>query len=523
MSEASVLSVLLDFVANAPDDRIYDSAVFQAMQHEGLISRFYHDETLNSTSPLDKEISYLLNSSQRVSQRQFSSLERFSQEAHTLSLDFCILKGIPLSEKLYGSMYVRESKDIDLLVAQDDVGKAHRAALQAGFLQPIESFRARQLASKGVLDEKLLQGMASPYPIRNSSHAPHLAPYMRFEEDGSPTILEIHDAYIGMPDSLVRQALLDSRCMNIDGVSCPVPTAPFSFIFLLLAAHEATEGFRANVSDGSLGLKYLMDIKRLLESDPPLRIVSKIAEEYGLWRILGETLYDFVQVYPDMEEVLKKHFPFYESQWGLTYKDRLLDIRSRHRGVANTIGTVIRRKASRVDVAASAMMYLDSVEKNQPLLRACIADASNMSEVCISWHVSEAFLEKEGERILLHSLILWSCRFEDCQSCGLAMTVFRDENQWHARAKVLQLAELDYHVNKHFGEDRTNELGVSTKNESVSLDLSVRIPEGISLDDVFVCHSVYKKEIAGLYKPIAGETCQDILFQCPGVLHEGPE
>lgn len=93
-------------------------------------------------SPVIAKLSLAVKNHKAATLRRLDALERFADAAEGEHLRFAVVKGMAAAHELYGSWLARQSGDIDVLVAADDIPKADYAARKAGWVQPAESFRS---------------------------------------------------------------------------------------------------------------------------------------------------------------------------------------------------------------------------------------------------------------------------------------------------------------------------------------------------------------------------------------------
>ena len=69
------------------------------------------------------------------SEKYLSAIHELAQQFAENEIDFVVLKGIALSQQIYGSQYTRISHDIDLLVHEEDMEKADLLLRKLGYEQ----------------------------------------------------------------------------------------------------------------------------------------------------------------------------------------------------------------------------------------------------------------------------------------------------------------------------------------------------------------------------------------------------
>ena len=289
----------------------------------GLLTRLYTLGRLTYAKELEGDLRDLLAVTDNRVCENLLRLKTFAAEADVLKLRYAVVKGAPLSQRIYGSAAARACADIDIVVQHEDLAKAHHAALNAGFFQPMETFRARQLLSNGMLDNDMLKSISSSFPIRNSRIADHVAQYFSLEGQ-SLSVLEIHDSFHGLSREKTRSLLWNVQTSPCEDFEVPCLFDEYAFIALLLSAREDAEGILPNASQSDLGLALLFDIHTWLQKeDLSLPNVGKITTQLGIERRIGEILYDYVQVFPDETPRIAQFFALYKSPWKELYIDRL--------------------------------------------------------------------------------------------------------------------------------------------------------------------------------------------------------
>lgn len=438
----------------------------------------------------------------RLLDNQLKALERFDAEAKKLFLSYVVIKGLPLSQVIYRDCRVRASRDIDILVSQEDLPKAHTVALKAGFVQVAEGFRARQLAAMGALSQMMLEGVTSDYPITTDRSEPHLLPYLRTEEDGSVTILDLRCTCRGLPKSAVAPIVSLPSVCDVDGVQVPVPRSAFSFIILLLEAYEACEGIHANCREESLGLKYLIDLHCWLQKGAPLSGVSKFVFNNGILREVGRVLYDLIQLFPEAYQAVEHLCPLYESPWGLPYDARLLDCRARHDNALSVVSRAIEAQAADQDDVVAERLF-GSVEYVEFPAKGQVRKEEH--RCIIEWLIDEEALELELPNLVFNVSLLLESSGCSHSSLGVGFCMSREKDQWKLGEKELYARDLDGHISKRFGSDVSRALEISRRGRFLRLAFVYELPTGIAGKQVCAFVSFHRHEFGGVYHIIQGE------------------
>lgn len=505
-------ALLLDLARGHIDEQLYRESVFQLALKEGILTRVFSRRGIaeNLSGPMGKEIVCVLNDAKEKTSRQISAMKQFREEAEELSLRFAVIKGVSLSSYLYDHSFARSSNDIDILVSHRDIEKAHRVAVRSGFVQPRESFRARQLAARGDLSEQVLRGMESPFPVRNSVNAPHLAQYLKWEKDGTLTVLEIHDSYPGIAQDLIDQTLYDLEIMSVDGASFPALSSPMRFLLLLFAAHKECEGMRSNLSKGALGLKYLVDIHEALKRGVSLNDVVAIVEAYDLWRAIGEVMFDLVQVYPDTKVLIDGFFPMYVSVWNCSYIDRLLDVKKRREAVARTVSRSVEELSQKMPLSQTRRL-IGVIPGKKALLQAHVRVSHG--QCVLTWVSAENLFKTSNPSLLLNAAFVWVS--DDAKEAirGFSVTVYKTKVGWAAKTRALSLRSLDFHVGKRFGDDASSLLEVVRRDGMLVLRIAFPVPDACTPERSAAFFSVYEKQVAGIYSLSFGDEPVEVILR----------
>lgn len=186
------------------------------------------------------------------------------------NIRFIVLKGLPLSVKLYGDISRRPSKDIDILVKEDDFEKMI-AILKPGY-EIEKNFFAR-------------------------SHA-HLLIKNRFNGN-------IHEIHLRL---LHNKYLFDkfdpfgckSDIINVLGMKLPVLPSPYDLIYFII--HGAIHSW--------FRLFWLKDLSEFCSrSNFNMPELLKLSEEYGVTRIVASSLITCNRILakPELTQALKSY------------------------------------------------------------------------------------------------------------------------------------------------------------------------------------------------------------------------
>ena len=213
-----------------------------------------------------------------------------------------VIKGLALSETIYGAPERRHCGDIDLLVDKHDLTRCDYVLRKLGFRQPDCSAGIGSIPRGVAQAFQALRGSNTPYPVRRKSHDTQLAPY--YDSFGSVK-LEVHDRLRYLSDGFVKKALWRAQSLNILGVR--TLSAQDSFINLILTAYDNSETIYA-CQDGELNLRDYVDIRNfLLSEDRPIDWgeARRIFAEEKLSDHIAAVGYNYQSIYKNYPTQLK--------------------------------------------------------------------------------------------------------------------------------------------------------------------------------------------------------------------------
>jgi hypothetical protein len=191
----------------------------------------------------------------RLCFQNFSELVRLSRLFRATGIEYRVLKGAPLAIFAYGDLTLRGAGDIDLLVDAEEVAGADNVLCAAGYLRTEPAARL------------------TPRRMRS---------YLAYQKDFSYEHPE-HGTAVDLHWRLFRNRTLPlnsgARRAGIAWVqagSQEVPVLPWHRAFLYLCIHGALDGW--------LRIKWLADIRALLDKFPPAELDSTMQEaaEHGI-------------------------------------------------------------------------------------------------------------------------------------------------------------------------------------------------------------------------------------------------
>ena len=441
-----------------------------------------------------------------------NALRAFDEGARRLSLPYILIKGFALSVLAYGSPFERVSSDIDILVSHDDLAKADYVARTAGFKQPRETFRARQLSTIGALNGDILNGMASPFCLRTNPSASHVAPYYYFSGSGH-AVLEIHDRFHCLSPEDTGALLWSPKIVNIQELTVPTCSDEAAVVLLLLSIHDDAETIRGNFGRTTFSRRGIGDLHEIVHSrsssNQLFRKAHELIEQFGVVAQCGVALSDYLEIYPqDSKNTAILTYPR-ASVWRASYTERL-----------NNVG---RRKQNAIEIiresidAYRKMSAFHHDTRRWTRLQTCQGElntnfAWRLTEVGqtpeIEWIIPKSFERLYGSMVLLTTGLV-SDRPDE--TFGWRLRIFRSNHGWEARVETITTDNFDEHASKR---GRGNAIRVDARQDKDSIVLTAALHNRAVACLVF--SSMHVRQISAHYHPVAGKTLSDVLANVLG-------
>lgn len=486
------------------------------LKRHGLLSVSADELARKSPSPVARKLAtYTKGHRQRMAKR-LHALNAFADEAERQSLHFIVIKGMALSSVLYGDAFARQSGDIDILVAADDVLKADYVARTSGWLQPGEAFRARRMLDAGTLDAAALERMHAPYALRSNEILPHVTNYYFAHDDGQIDSLEIHDRFHCLAAEAARDLLWDVRKIELGGRRYLTCSDAATLMISALSMHEDVETVRANTSTRStMGLKACFDVHRWLSrmqdsGGDELRCARNLLQRFGVAHVIGTILGDVCEIFPDDRQAAACVGGPCPSVWEMPYLERIADVDAcAHNGV-KVLGQSLVRFAStdaamgyRVDACENWKALDAPGQKHSTSVLARVT--STDGGVCVRWEIPSA-LDFMKDRIVLQAIMLRVC--DDGASVGVRANVFCENGVWQARLQVMGSDTIDGHANKMPRGELVPVKMECVESDALRIGMSIprpqmtgQAPQGIPL----VLLSAWEQLYGQLHRRFAGE------------------
>lgn len=210
--------------------------------------------------PVVRKLEEAVRIHERMMWRRVDILKGLADAAKSEHLSFMLVKGMALSQELYGNAFARQSGDIDILVDCDDTPKADYVLRKAGWTCPGEAHKVRRMVNNGMPVNKALNSAQAPYPLRSSRFLPHVTNYFYRHNNGRVDTLELHDRFYALSGEQCSALLANSNLLDVGGCKVAVPSRPAHMLLTLLSLHEDVESVHANVTGRpSNGLKGVLD------------------------------------------------------------------------------------------------------------------------------------------------------------------------------------------------------------------------------------------------------------------------
>ena len=247
---------------------------------------------------------------------QERAIEQLVETSKSLNLRFVVLKGQSLSNLAYGKPFARESNDLDILVAHDDLGKMDCLLRELGF--------------EACTRRKQYKSNSCCYITRRSVDSAHLLPYYALYREGMMKI-ELHDSLEGFGGSPVDQFFWETATCTAGDTPYNVLDAPHSIASLIVSAYENSESIYANQPNGWIILRDYVDLHFvLMRKEKEFREARNILKGYSLEYKMCVVLKNLSALYPNDERLARiisastKGFSC-ESSWSADFCERALD------------------------------------------------------------------------------------------------------------------------------------------------------------------------------------------------------
>lgn len=234
-----------------------------------------------------------------------------------------VLKGARLSLSLWGTVYARTSGDVDILVAERDVGKADFILKEKGFMQVIahEMRRAKDASQRASI-------MQPEFPLFPKNDSKETVPYYCYDLFGDIPV-DLHIGFHYLKTETINEVLETAEEVTINKQRFLVPSKAKQTVLLIANLFENTESVFSNIRGDKACLRDYCDLaaafKAIGGSSEKKLVINEIknSEIERETRIVCEGLHYVFPNSPDLDWVLKA-FGGEPDPWGISPLDRCL-------------------------------------------------------------------------------------------------------------------------------------------------------------------------------------------------------
>lgn len=434
-------------------------------------------------------------------------LAHFACEAKRNDLHFVVLKGMGLSAAVYGDPYARQSGDVDVLVAADDIPKADYVARKCGWMQPGEARLARPLHDSGELDAEALERLQAPYALRSNVILPHFTNYYFALPGGGAESLEVHDRFHGMDAETAANLLWSAREVVIGGEPMLTCSDEAALAVTLLSLHEDAETARANTSARStMGFKACYDAHRqlgMLARDGRLVEASDTIERLGVRDMAETALGDVLEAFPCDEPLLEGALSGRPSVWGMPYLERLGSPGERAESGTLTVARLVRSFGTHGAEPGSPARWR-GLRSAAGALNTGVSFrvAGGNAGVTVEWSLPH-WAAPELERLVFQAVAIAD---DDDGDVGWRINAFVDSGEWRATVSPIAPGAVDGHANRISRGD-----AAPCEYREAGRVVSARVWELSSPSGCRVYGSVWERVYGQLHRRIAGDDFADVV------------
>ncbi len=452
------------------------------------------------------------------------SLRAFDDAAARCGLSYALIKGMPFSQMLYGDAFARDSGDMDILVAQDDLAKADWAARQAGWIQPAEAYKARRALDAGTLTPEGLSKLASSFSLRSSRFLPHVTNYYYAHEDGQIDSLEVHDRFYAL-GAEICESMLWSFSTEVELGERPFRSVSPEFAFLLsaLSLYEDSECVRPNTfTRDDMGLKTCFDVRRWLQIFDDGEGVSRVRDlacALGVEEKFGRALAIVDEVFPDEARSLNWASSHGKSAWSMSYTDKVFLPDARAESGALDIAKSFSECLKRGSFGGFSS---ESWREQRRLPAECglfdtgfafKIQACCQSNLSFAWLIPFEF-ERSLDSLVFQAVVLDSS--SPGPKVGYRVNCFAENGAWKALRTSLGANSVDGHANKM---SRGQECCIERVRLETHIELRVSFKESgfLDLGRLLLFPSVNEQIVGQLFRRCAGF---DFIEEAERAMHE---
>lgn len=239
-------------------------------------------DRLGISAQIDKKIS------------TFTELNELAKAASDVK--YAVIKGRSFEQCIYGNEWLRDSGDVDILVAMEDAKALHDNLIQLGYLQrtgptSVHGHNGRILAAVASSRNHITL-IKENKPVRRHKNDTQFMPYIK---KGMPAV-EVHDSIRGLSAPFLENLLSDSQSDSLRLITNPL----LNFILLIANTYENSESFYSNSFDYGIVLRDYVDLafffKRYMQSID-WNEISNLIEKYHLERKVSIVLSNMKELF----------------------------------------------------------------------------------------------------------------------------------------------------------------------------------------------------------------------------------
>ena len=231
--------------------------------------------------------------------KTYTLLEELATDFYKSRVYVTLIKGIALSDIIYGSIFTRPAGDIDLLIEPTDILKVDSVLRKRNFSQRgIQTIASSEFRQFSIAYSNNPIKHSSPFPVKKSHDSNQYGSYYRYTEDCSE-IIEIHDGLYYLDSSFISSFIWSSACDNPSPVYNSLDLY-HTLLLLFLNTYENSESIISNVCDHEIYLRDYVDLRfffRRYGEQMDWGKVFSLAKKYGIYSLICIVLNNLFEIY----------------------------------------------------------------------------------------------------------------------------------------------------------------------------------------------------------------------------------
>lgn len=214
-------------------------------------------------------------------------LEKFAIAAKEERIRFVLIKGFALSKRLYGDLFARQFNDLDVLVEEDDMVRAHHILREIGYKQPY------------IINKETKEYVDLKYPVSRVRQAHHW--FIYYHMDRYPwQKFELHRKINFATMEQIKDHLWNVEKVQIGSVEVNIPNLQYSFISLVLNTYQDSDTISGYQGKSRLrGYVELYDFIKKYRHVINWEDMGRLLKEYGYIGITNRVLNHLYELYED--------------------------------------------------------------------------------------------------------------------------------------------------------------------------------------------------------------------------------